>query len=301
MQCFRQSADELGIGLRVIAGDACPELSAACHLADQSHLLPRCDTDQYIDSVLQICRTESVDILIPTIDPELQPYAQYKSLFAEHGISVIVSDLEAIQIARDKQLTAENLDRYDVPVPKTWSVETLPPIAPENIILKPRSGSSSVGLFFVQNGDPIPPLKNPATYIAQERLSGQEFTINCFVSQEGQLLAAVPHLRIETRGGEVSKGRTVALPSLQTVAQQITHALPTIRGPFCFQAFVKDGQTPIVFEINARFGGGYPLAHQAGATFTRWILEEKLGQRPSPLPSWTSDLTMLRYDNAVFY
>ena len=32
-----------------------------------------------------------------------------------------------------------------------------------------------------------------------------------------------------------------------------------------------------MIEINARYGGGFPLALEAGADFPRWQLEELLG------------------------
>jgi carbamoyl-phosphate synthase large subunit len=55
-----------------------------------------------------------------------------------------------------------------------------------------------------------------------------------------------------------------------------------------------------VFEINARLGGGYPLAHQAGATFTKWLLEEALGLPCTAVDTWRAGVEMLRYDTAVF-
>jgi len=56
----------------------------------------------------------------------------------------------------------------------------------------------------------------------------------------------------------------------------------------------------MVFEINARFGGGFPLAHRAGARFSRWLLEDVLGLQSSAQNNWQEDLVMLRYDAAIF-
>jgi carbamoyl-phosphate synthase large subunit len=55
-----------------------------------------------------------------------------------------------------------------------------------------------------------------------------------------------------------------------------------------------------LFEINARFGGGFPLAHNAGAYFTRWLLEEAAGHSSDANNNWRSGVRMLRYDAAVF-
>jgi carbamoyl-phosphate synthase large subunit len=54
-------------------------------------------------------------------------------------------------------------------------------------------------------------------------------------------------------------------------------------------------------EINPRFGGGAPLAMEAGADFPRWILGELLGKKPNIDPDGFEDkLVMLRYDGEVW-
>jgi len=52
---------------------------------------------------------------------------------------------------------------------------------------------------------------------------------------------------------------------------KVVKAIPGLFGAICFQAIVgADG--PVVLEINARFGGGFPVTHRAGARFTQWLL-----------------------------
>ena len=68
----------------------------------------------------------------------------------------------------------------------------------------------------------------------------------------------------------------------------------------CFQAMVGENDELSVFEINARFGGGYPLAHQAGAPFAKWLLEEQLGLPSTANEDWREGMLMLRYDAAFF-
>ena len=60
-------------------------------------------------------------------------------------------------------------------------------------------------------------------------------------------------------------------------------------------------QQPEVIEINARFGGGYPLSYAAGADFPAWLLEDVLGLSSSAnADGWRDGVVMLRYDDAVF-
>ena len=139
-----------------------------------------------------------------------------------------------------------------------------------------------------------------ADYLAQELIDGREFTVNLFFNQAGMLRSAVPHCRQEIRAGEVSKGTTEHQPELMKLALRLGFALRGACGPLCFQAMVpKEGQARI-FEINARFGGGFPLAHAAGAKHTQWLLEEAAGLPTTATDQWEEGVTMLRYD-AAFY
>jgi carbamoyl-phosphate synthase large subunit len=136
--------------------------------------------------------------------------------------------------------------------------------------------------------------------VVQDLIPGSEFTVNLFFDARG-LRCAVPHWRMETRGGEVSKGLTRRIPALMEAAEKIGRALDgKAFGPLCFQAMVTDSGEAFVFELNARFGGGYPLADRAGAKFARWLLELALHRHCSANNNWRENVMMLRYDAAVF-
>jgi carbamoyl-phosphate synthase large subunit len=153
-----------------------------------------------------------------------------------------------------------------------------------------------------------------------------------FVGRDGRCRAAVPHRRISTRGGEVSQGITVRHRELMGIAARIAAALPGAFGPMCYQVFVEargvssergcredeardphfcydgpadetpEGPTIRLIELNARFGGGYPLAHAAGANFIRWLIHDRTGRPiPESCLSWQAGLIMSRWDDAVFW
>ena len=47
-------------------------------------------------------------------------------------------------------------------------------------------------------------------------------------------------------------------------------------GPLTIQAFLTCGG-PVLTEINARFGGGFPLSLEAGADYPGWIMDMTAG------------------------
>lgn len=304
IRCFREAAKDLGFRFRILAADLRPDLSAACQLANARFAVPRCADPGFVPALLEICRREQVSLVVPTIDPELPALAAHREQFAATGTRVAVSSPEVIAIARDKARTAEVFAAAGVSVPRTARLQELL-AAPEGwrwpVILKPVGGSSSIGIRTVPSLEEAKRCAGECDdYLAQELWRGREYTVNLFFDLQGRLRCAVPHWRIETRGGEVSKGRTERVPALIEAAERIASVLPGPQAALCFQAIVTESGDYAVFELNARFGGGYPLAHQAGARFSRWLLEEIAGLPCSANNDWKEGVTMLRYDSAVF-
>jgi carbamoyl-phosphate synthase large subunit len=302
LNCFRAAAGRLGIQAEIIACDLNPDLSAACAVADRAVAAP--DRGSFRHSRVQCSgvRRRDITLVVPTIDPELMPLAQRAHDFAAAGCRVHVSAPTVIAVARDKQLTMDVLGRGGVPAPLTLDPVTLrarPDSLTWPVFVKPRGGSAGRGLAVIARIDQMPTVFDEPM-ICQPRLSGAEFTVNIFVDAGGTLRCAIPHRRQQTRAGEVEKGRTERQPALRAIAERVVRALPDLRGVACFQVIDDAAAGPQVIEINARFGGGYPLADCAGATFAQWLLEEVTGRTCTAHDDWRDGVQMLRYDAAVF-
>lgn len=302
LNCFREDAKRLKVDLRVLAADANPAWSPACQEADAAFQLPACTRLEFVPALLDLCQKQKVRILVPTIDPELAVLSRHRSDFAAIGTRVIVSAPEVVALAGDKLATAARLMECGIPTPRTVSLADYldsPAQWKMPVIAKPRAGSAGKGIILPKHPGELAGL-DPSGYIVQDFWKGREFTVNVFFDKNGRLRSAVPHQRIEVRAGEVSKGITRRVPQLADAADKLTVALPGAIGPLCFQAILKDTGEFSVFEINARFGGGFPLAHHAGARFTQWLLEEERGLSMSARDDWDEGVIMLRFDAAVF-
>lgn len=303
LRSFRQSAAALGVDLTIFACDLQPEWSAGCLEADHAFAAPPAESDEFIPAMLEICRREQIELLVPTIDTELIAYSRQRERFGELHCDVAVSDEAIVAMARDKLATARFLDGAGLETPLTFSAEELLDGGisfDRPLLAKPRHGSSSRGIMMVQDRDQLALLARTEPYILQEFLHGREFTISLYFDGEGGLKCAVPHERLRVRAGEVEKGVTVRDAGLLEIAWRLGKILNGARGAMCFQLRMNAEGAASIFEINARFGGGYPLAHQAGAEFTRWMLEERLGLPRTANDSWKADILMLRFDDAVF-
>jgi carbamoyl-phosphate synthase large subunit len=303
IRCFRNGATALALDLTVIGADLEPRMSAACQVADRAVRVPRCERPEFIDALLGVCVQEHVDLIVPTIDPELEPLSVHADRFREVGTEVAVSAPAVVRLAPHKLRTAHFLASKGLPAPRTalpQEVLSDPDAWPWQLMVKPRAGSSSVGIRTVASPAQLSELAGSAEYVAQVLLRGEEYTVNLFFDREGRPRCVIPHLRCEVRAGEVAKGITRRHAELEAVAWALGEALPGGRGALCLQAIVDPAGRPVVFEVNARFGGGYPLAHRAGARFAQWLLEETSGRALSAHNQWHEGVLMLRYDHAVF-
>lgn len=301
-QCFRKAADRLNIEAEIHACDLRPALSAACQLADTSFAVPRCDDPSYAGELVAYCEKYGIDLVIPTIDPELAPLAAFRDRFAAVGTQVHVAGPDLIAIVRDKSLTIETLAKAGLPVPRTAPLE-IAREAPADwkwpLFAKPSGGSASRGIHVLSGPEEIR-TDYDEPMLAQELLLGDEYTVNVYVGADGTLITAIPHLRIGVRAGEVEKGRTVRNPRFREIAEQVVRALPQPRGVMCFQLIDDERRGPCVFEINARFGGGYPLADHAGGRFAESLIAERLGRPACASDDWREGVEMIRYDTAIY-
>lgn len=306
VSCFRQALATLGVEGRIIGCDSNPTYAPAAYLVDHCYKVPRCSERSFIDDVLSLARTHNVSLIVPTIDPELPLYASAREMFRAEGIQVAISGPKTVHIASDKVETNTWLNSHGIPtVRQACAQQTMKELErwPLPLIVKPRRGSASIGVMRITSHEMLQTVldSNPELLV-EECATGEEHTINVFVNARGHCVCTVPHRRIETRGGEVSKGVTTKNPALMQLARKIVDALPDAFGALNIQCFLNEQGVVKVTEINARFGGGFPLANEAGATFPLWLLQGILGvPSPSEFDAWTDQLTMLRYDSAVFF
>jgi carbamoyl-phosphate synthase large subunit len=303
MNCFRRDFAELGVTGGVFVVDS--SLSApAWHFADKAWQVSACTGDAYGRELLNLAERERIRIVVPTIDPELSALSLERRSFAELGVRVFVSTPETVEICADKRLTNAWLTEHHFPTVRQATPDTVLSQGREwsyPLILKPRRGSGSQRVRRVRCAEELALLSRlEPDLIAEEIAHGEEHTINVYADRSGKCLCAIPHQRLEIRAGEVSKAVTVKHAPMMELARRVTETLPGAYGPMNLQCFVSSDAITVT-EINARLGGGYPLAHEAGATFTRWMLEDALDlPSTAAFAEWQDDLAMLRYDEAAF-
>jgi carbamoyl-phosphate synthase large subunit len=300
---FAKVLSDLQLEGKLVGADMA--LSApAMHVVDKKYVVCRVSDKDYIPELLDICRTEDIDLLIPLIDTELLVLAENKEKFKEVGTAALVSDPDVIRMAMDKHKTHRFLTKTGFAVPEEIDVDEA--LARDDIeyplVMKPAKGSASTGVTKIWSKEDLKffsgKIKDP---ILEECLTGCEYTLDILVDFDGQVRCVVPRKRLEVRAGEVSKGMTVKDKKIMMTGRRVVEALKGALGPITVQGFLTAGSEFKLTEINPRFGGGHPLAIAAGADHPRWIVEMILGRDPKiRLDGWEDGVVMLRYDDAIF-
>jgi carbamoyl-phosphate synthase large subunit len=285
---------------KVFTTDMNPYLSAACNVSDSFFKVKRVTDTEYVPELLELCKKEGIKMIVPTIDTELLVLAKNKQLLKSEGIEVIISDESFVSVCRDKRKTNQFFTDCSIVIPQ--AIDKANPSFP--LFIKPFDGSLSVDTFLIRRKEEL------TTYhLTNERLlfmeyinkkEFDEYTVDIYVGKDHQIKCIVPRKRIWVRAGEVNKG----LSQKNCIVNFLKEKLGKIDGAIgclTLQVFLNKKSDKIIgIEINARFGGGYPLSYQAGANFPKWLIQEYfLSESINYREDWEDNLLMLRYDDEV--
>ncbi len=285
---------------KVLAVDLNPIMSPACRLADKSFPVHRVTSPEYIDELLNICKSNHVKLVIPTIDTELAILAANRDRFSEQGIEIMVSDSRFISLCRDKRQTMALFGKLGIrnPEPRDKNAPEFPMFA------KPYDGSLSTNIHIIKCQEDLTPeiLADPKLIFMEyiDKKEYKEFTVDMYYGADGSVKCIVPRERIEIRSGEVNKGAARKNYLVGYLKKRISR-MPGVRGCICIQLFYRESDNDVVgIEINPRYGGGYPLSYHAGANFPKLMIDEYIrGKRLDYTDSWVNNTIMLRYDSQV--
>ncbi len=156
--------------VRTVGVDPSPA-GVGLHWVDVAYIVPAASDERaYIERLLEICRAERVELLIPGSDPELIPLARHQELFLREGTRVLVGSPAAVELARDKWALAEYCRARGLPFVETWLLEDARQRIAElafPVIAKPRSGSGSVGVRLVHDPEDLLRIPPDAEFIVQ--------------------------------------------------------------------------------------------------------------------------------------
>lgn len=249
-----------------------------------------------VADIIETVKEYGVNIILPFVDGAIEVASKCREELPD--VFVPVSDFEVARVMFDKVEAAEKFKAAGIPIPKTYNV--LNAVTPA--IAKPRHGSASRGIKVFRNLDDLMHLSNLDDYLVQEYISErEEYTVDCYISQQGETLCVVPRIRLEVMGGEVTRTCTCRNEQLISMSHDVIKAFG-LRGPVTLQ-FLRDlkNERYLLMEVNPRLGGGVVCSIKAGAPIADYIMSEALGVDVAPSDEWTDNALMARYWREVMF
>jgi carbamoyl-phosphate synthase large subunit len=316
--------------LHVTAADANPN-AVGRWLTDDFVTIPFAHKNDFIDTLLSICREKDIHVLLPLVTRELLPLAQHIKEFEAAGAKVLVSSAESLEVANSKSRLYQFLDWRGIDIPEFRVVETIPQFEqamkelgyPEKeICFKPSVSNGSRGFRIISNKiDKLDLLLNhkpDSSYISfddavkvlsigkfpellvSEYLPGDEYSVDCLVNQ-GETILAIPRLRRKMINGISVEGEFIKNDSITGYCSQIIKELK-LHGNIGIQVKESSAGKFLILEINPRVQGTISSALGAGINLPLLAIKQELGLTITPEElkvKWGVQFS--RYWSEVFY
>ena len=279
LQAFRQAAQALGVSLKLYGADMAGTAPALAFCDFSRKICAMKDTD-YIPQLLEICKRDGIDLVIPTIDTDLLVLAENRELFRKAGIAVMISGLDKVRLCRDKNDTTAFFHSCGLKAPGTVN-DYRAYAGPYPCFIKPKDGSSSIDAYKVEKKEQLAAYaERVKDYIIQPFIDGKEYTVDIFCDLQGNPIYITPRERLAVRSGEVLKTRIALDERIIEECRELVRRFEPC-GPITVQ-LIREKETgeDYYIEINPRYGGGAPLSMKAGADSAQMTLRLLLGEKP---------------------
>ncbi len=299
---FRAALSEEGLGGIVVAADLNP-LSPALYAADERVIALPVSHRDYIRSLLELCHEQAIRAVIPLTDLDQRLLGEARDAFAAAGATVIASDPEVSDRCGDKYAAARFFEANDIPSPRTWLPDDLPPAAeiPFPVLVKSRRGFGSRDIYRAADADELAfflalhagGLDGPGGVRRRGVLHRRP------VRPRRPLPGRHPALDDRVQGRRVHQG--------PEPGRSRPHGLRRARGRG--PARQGAGQRAVlphrrgrheVTDVNPRFGGAFPLPVAAGGRYPAMVLALARGERVEPrLGDYRAGVFMTRFFSHV--
>lgn len=129
----------------------------------------------------------------------------------------------------------------------------------------------------------------------QEVVEGNEYSVDLFASQSGEIISVIPRQRLLTVAGESYVTITVSNRILVTESIRLARSLRLV-GHNVMQAFQNGKKRPIWTDVNCRFGGASACGIAAGCYSPSWMRDLLIGKEVRPrIGDYEVGLKMMRF------
>ena len=271
---------------------------------DQYYQVPRGDDPTYASVLLDICRKEKVDIIIPIMSAELLTLAENEALFKEAGVTVSLSGMEALKIANNKLHLFEYMEATGIPTPRFCAVDSVEDVdkAIEHVgvpvVFKTNEGSGSRGMRIIDPSksrfDILFHEKPTSAYItlkefketllegdmpqmmAMEYLPGKEYSVD-ILCENGEVIYSLCRRGLNVQTSIILDGVVEDKPEISALCNQVVQKLK-LTGNIGFDVKERADGTPVIMECNPRVTAGISEFTASGVNLLYLNIKRCLGE-----------------------
>ena len=273
------------------------EYTVALKESDGYFISPLIYEENYVDSIIEYCKLNDITITLSLFDIDLLVLAKEEQKFKENGIQLILAPYESVYICNDKWETCKVLRSQNINTPKTFlSVKEARKAIRSGeisypIVIKPRWGMGSLGLFFADNENELyvlyekslkkvfssylkyeSSLTKEEPIIIQEKIIGKEYGIDVVNNLNEEYVTCLAKQKVAMRDGETDIGLTVSPKRFEAISKRLS-SLIRHKGILSVDCFLTEENELFVMEMNCRISGHYPISHVAGFDFPRILID----------------------------
>lgn len=266
IDAFQQAA--LSDGSKIIAVD-CNSDCLAANYAKHFYPIKKDDEEGHAQALLEMCRSNDIDMIIPTRDGELIKLASMQQDFDNLGVLLPLPTADMLEIILDKSLFYEFCLANGFPVYQSFIPDQN---APWPLFVRDRHAAGGVGSREIANyQDWQNSGLSPENVFCQQVSHDAEYSIDVFMSFDSEAIQAVARQRCVVVGGESKVGLIVDNTKLCEHAKALCARLG-LKGHNIVQAFCSADNDIHIIEVNARYGGGSMMSVAAGMNSPAWLL-----------------------------
>lgn len=277
-------------------------------MVDAFYQVPFTDDSSYVDKLLEICRKERVDVVLPFMSSELVPLIERKAEFEANGTKVSVSDRASVEITINKFQFYEFLKNNNLPVPRFAVIRNADDLIsaceacgyPNNAvcvkatelsgsrgirIIKPNASRFEIlfhekpNSFFTTMEDLLSTLKEREEMpemMAMEYLPGMEGSVD-LIAENGKILymayrESTVNLHSIPQAGELKDN-----PEAYEIAKKVIGSLK-YTGSADLDFKNDENGHPVLMEINPRIAATMRIFKEGGMNLPYLRIKQLLGE-----------------------
>lgn len=219
---------------------------------------------EMVSSLYDNSVANKIKAIITLID-NAEYIASYKKEFQKNEIELIMPDRKTAMICRDKYKLYKEY-------------ETILSLCPTAIV-KDRNGSRSSGV----------------EKIIQPYLDGKEYNVQAYFDHYSKKLVSVfMQEKLFMRAGETERSQSIWNDDIYHEIKKLE--ILNLQGAVDIDVIESCG-TYYIIDINPRFGGGYPMAHESGVNFISLIHNNMKGNENEwQEPNYKTGVRFMKYD-----